>query len=66
MYSIDGESTEEWTPVMIDFGDGQPIRDAPKVLDQASVYAYSMFMDEPWHGEHEVEVVCGLSDGRNF
>ena len=65
-YRIEGESTEQWAPVWIDAGDGLPDTDIESVLKRAPVDAYSMFMHEPWHGRHEIELVCGLSHGRTF
>lgn len=68
-YRIDGKATEQWTPIWLRVGDGYEETDAEKVVERASGDVYSFFMHEPWHvysPEQEVELVCGLSQGRNF
>ena len=45
---------------------GSPDTDKESVLEGASSGAFSMFQHEPWYGGDEVELVCGLSQGRTF
>ena len=45
------------------------VTDEKKLLEDASANAFSMLIHEPWSTidlEQEVEVVCGLSDGREI
>lgn len=68
-YRVGGKATEQWTPIRLSIGKWYKETDAEKLIQGASGDAYSYFLHEPWHAvspEQEVELVCGLSQGRNF
>ena len=60
------ESTKPWTPIVIERRDKNTETTIDKVLGAATDSAYRIVWREFWQGEDEIEVFCGISDGRTI